>query len=70
MRLTLSVPEAAEAVGTAPSTLYRWIRSGHFPQPRKIGPSRAVFLRREVEEWIEKQPRAEIGKNADPASKW
>jgi len=70
MKLTLSIPEAAEAVGTVPSTLYRWIRAGRFPQPRKIGPRRAVFLRAEVETWLEKQPRATIGKDADPASKW
>jgi prophage regulatory protein len=35
------------------TTLWRWIRSGHFPQPLKIGPNSLVWTEDQVTQWIE-----------------
>jgi predicted DNA-binding transcriptional regulator AlpA len=34
------------------ASLYRWIDSGLFPQPRRIGPKRIGFIRAECDEWL------------------
>jgi len=34
------------------TTLWRWIRSGHFPQPLKIGPNSLAWTEDQVTQWI------------------
>jgi prophage regulatory protein len=34
------------------ATLYRWVRDGIFPQPRRIGPKRIGWIAAELEEWV------------------
>jgi len=36
----ISVAELAQILGVGKSTIYRWIRSGILPPPRRIGPRR------------------------------
>jgi len=43
----------------SPSTIWRWVREGHFPKPFKIGSRVTVWDRTEVEAFIAK--RAEGG---------
>lgn len=33
---------------------YRWRRDGLFPQPIKISKRRSVYLKSEIEEWMQK----------------
>ncbi len=35
-------------------TIWRWVRSGFLPKPRKIGPNSIAWLESEINEWIEK----------------
>lgn len=34
------------------TTLWRWIRLGHFPQPLKIGPNSLAWTEDQVTQWI------------------
>lgn len=49
-RITLSVPEAAQAVGVSRRTIYNWVHMPGFPS-RKIG-SRRLILVEELREWL------------------
>lgn len=40
------------------ATAYRWIKSGDLPRPIKLGPSRIVFLRSELDAHLAERPRA------------
>lgn len=40
------------------STLYRWVRLGHFPEPIRIGIRSIRWRRAEVEHWLDQRPRA------------
>ena len=51
----LREPEVLERVGISRSTLYRWIKSGDFPEPVQLGPpgSRAKgWFEEDIEEWL------------------
>ena len=50
--------EVEKRIGVGRSTIYRLMREGRFPEPRKIGPTAVRWSDAEVEEWIEAQPRA------------
>ena len=56
----LREPEVLERVGISRSTLYRWIKSGDFPEPVQLGPpgSRAKgWIEEEIEEWLRSRPK-------------
>ena len=40
------------------STLYLWIKAGHFPKGRKLGPRRVGWLATEVEAWAKSKAAA------------
>jgi predicted DNA-binding transcriptional regulator AlpA len=40
---------------TAP-TLWVWCRSGKFPRPREISPSKPVWVASEVDRWMKDRP--------------
>jgi predicted DNA-binding transcriptional regulator AlpA len=55
----LSVTETAAVLGVTRSTLWRYIRAGHFPPPIQVGPS--VHGKRGwpsfmVESWLQSRP--------------
>lgn len=39
----IRVPEVLETVGISKSTLFRWIKSGAFPEPVKLSPAGAAI---------------------------
>jgi excisionase family DNA binding protein len=52
-KLTMTVPEAAEAVGISPLSLYRFIREGRFPAVR-VG-RRVLVPLAALERWLEEE---------------
>jgi prophage regulatory protein len=53
----LRKPEVIERVGKpGVTTLYRWIRDGHFPAPRQVGPNTVGWLEDEVDAWLRSRP--------------
>lgn len=67
LRLTLSVPEAAAALGCDRTTLYRLAKQSPDPLPlRKMG-GRAFFLRDELEAWVKARPMGAVTSVSDAA---
>jgi prophage regulatory protein len=57
--LSLRPKHAAEFLGIAPATLWRWVKERkdeNFPQPRKLGPRTTVFVQSELAAFRERQP--------------
>ena len=55
----LRTPEVVELTGLSKTTLWRWVRSGDFPMPVKLGSlgTRSIGWREgEIERWIEGRP--------------
>ena len=48
----LTIKEASNLIGLSVSTINRLIKKGDFPPKVKISPGRMVFIRKEIEEWI------------------
>lgn len=46
-------PEVLTLVGVSSATLARWVLSGHFPRPLRIGPNSTGWRFTAVREWIE-----------------
>ena len=51
----LTIKEVSELLGISVSTINRLIKDGDFPPKIKISPRRMVFMRKQIEEWIEKK---------------
>ena len=49
----LTMKEVSDLLGISISTINRLIKKGEFPQKVKISPRRMVFMKREIDEWIE-----------------
>lgn len=45
----MSLDEVLDMLGISRSALYRWIKSGRAPKPRKFGPRTSLWLRRAIE---------------------
>ncbi|MEY9634116.1 excisionase family DNA binding protein [Bradyrhizobium japonicum] len=45
--------ELTTLLGISKSTLYSWIRNGHFPRPKLVGPQTSLFSEEEVLAWSE-----------------
>jgi prophage regulatory protein len=41
----------------SPASLYRWMKNGLFPRPRKTGPRRVAWDEAEVDQWWADRPR-------------
>ena len=48
--------EIERRVGFSRVTLWRWVRAGRFPSPRRIGTTHIGWLEDEVEAWIRARP--------------
>jgi prophage regulatory protein len=42
------------------TTIEEEIRQGRFPKPRQLSPRRVGWLAREIEEWLESRPIADL----------
>lgn len=51
----MTIKEVSELLGISVSTINRLVKKGEFPSKRKISPRIKVFLKYEIEEWIEKK---------------
>ena len=51
----MTIKEVSELLGLSVSTINRLVKKGEFPSKRKISPRIKVFLKYEIEEWIEKK---------------
>ena len=50
--------EVEHRIGIKRSALYRMMRAGIFPLPKKIGPRAVRWSLEEIESWLEAQPRS------------
>ena len=48
----LTIKEVSELLGISVSTINRLIKNGDFPPKIKISQRRIVFMKREIDEWI------------------
>ena len=48
----LRMAQVCELVGVSRATIYRWIASGSFPVPLKIGPAAVRWRLDDIEKWV------------------
>ena len=48
----LTIKEVSKLIGLSVSTINRLVKKGDFPLKIKISPRRMVFMKKEIEEWI------------------
>lgn len=60
MKIYLELEAVADAVSLATATIQRLVREGAFPRPRQLSGRRVGWLVREVEEWAEQRPVADL----------
>ena len=49
----LNIEEVSELLGISISTVNRLVKKGDFPPKRKISPRRMVFMKYQIQEWID-----------------
>ncbi len=49
----LTIKEVSNLIGISISTIHRLIKKGDFPSKIKLSPGRKVFMKFEIDEWIE-----------------
>ena len=49
----LTMKEVSDLLGISVSTINRLIKRGDFPLKVKLSPRRMVFMKKEIDEWIE-----------------
>ena len=54
----LARPAVEEMTGLTRSSIYRLMRKGHFPEPKRIGERAVRWELDELTAWIENRPRA------------
>ncbi|RME58444.1 AlpA family phage regulatory protein [Candidatus Parcubacteria bacterium] len=58
-KLAVKIDELVEMTGMSKWLIYKMVREGDFPRPRKVGGRRVVWLVSEVEKWLKKQPHSD-----------
>jgi prophage regulatory protein len=53
----IRLPEVMARVGLKRSAIYQRMSEGRFPKSRSLGPKCAVWVEREIEEWIDQVVR-------------
>ena len=48
----LTIKEVSKLIGLSVSTINRLVKKGDFPSKVKILPRRMVFMKKEIQEWI------------------
>ena len=51
--MLISKKAVAKILGVSSSTIYRWSINGTFPKPIVIGPNKTMWLKNEIEKFIE-----------------
>jgi excisionase family DNA binding protein len=51
----LTIKEVSKLIGLSVSTINRLVKKGDFPLKVKISPKRIVFMKKEIDVWIENQ---------------
>ena len=51
----LRAAQIAQMLGIDRTTLYRWIGSGHFPPPVRLGPNVSCWRASTVQEWLDEK---------------
>lgn len=51
----VSVKQASQMIGAHPTTIWRYVKMGIFPEPIKIGPGCTRWDIKHIEEWINKK---------------
>ena len=51
----LTIKEVSKLIGLSVSTINRLVKKGDFPLKVKISPRRIVFMKKEIDVWIENQ---------------
>ena len=54
----LKINEVLEILKVSEPSLYRWIKSGLFPNQIQLGPNSVGWLESEVYEWLSTRPRS------------
>ena len=49
----LSAIEVCRMTTIKRSSIYNWVRGGHFPKPLKLGPKKRGWLAADIEKWLE-----------------
>ena len=49
----LTIKEVSKLIGLSVSTINRLVKKGDFPPKVKISSRRMVFMKKEIEEWID-----------------
>ena len=49
----LSYRDVGEMTGKSRSTINRWSNKGYFPKPKEIGPGIVLWLKNDVDRWLE-----------------
>ena len=57
--MLLTRHEVEQSCKITKSTLYRLMRAGTFPLPRRIGPRAVRWVSSEIQEWVENRPRSD-----------
>ena len=53
----LTIKEVSEMLGISVSTINRLIKRGDFPLKVKISPRRMVFMKCQIQEWVDKKEK-------------
>ncbi|NML99654.1 AlpA family phage regulatory protein [Paraburkholderia sp. RP-4-7] len=56
----LDLSGVAEALSLSPTTVQKMVREKTFPEPRLLSGRRVAWLVREVEEWADARPIADL----------
>ena len=48
----LTIKEVSKLIGLSVSTINRLVKKGNFPSKVKISPRSMVFMKKEIQEWI------------------
>tara|TARA_Y100000287_G_scaffold132442_1_gene107449 strand:+ start:106 stop:303 length:198 start_codon:yes stop_codon:yes gene_type:complete len=51
----LTIKEVSKLIGLSVSTINRLVEKEEFPPKIKISPRRMVFMKKQIEEWIDKK---------------
>ena len=51
----LNIREVSNLLGISISTINRLVKKGDFPSKIKLSPGRKVFMKSQIDEWIESQ---------------
>ncbi len=49
----LTIKEVSKLIGLSVSTINRLVKKGDFPKKVLISPGRMIFMKKQIEEWID-----------------